>query len=114
MEVSSCRDSRATAGSLMGSRGGDGNGSAFNWCVHSWIVRASACTVDSVGSAAPPSSKSIDGRGELLFQKRAVHAEKSGTCGKGGKAKGLKEGDDSDNLRAWSRRRGKKFGIYSW
>lgn len=83
----------------MASRGGDGKGSAFSWCVHSWIVLANACTVDSVGSTSPSSSL-MEGGGELLFQKRAVHAEKSGTCGKGGRAKGLREGDDPESLRA--------------
>lgn len=99
MFVSSCIEFRAVAGSLIASRGGDGKGSAFSWCVHNWIVRASACTVDSLGSAEP-SSSSIEGGGDVLFQNRAVQAEKSGTGGKGGSTNGLNEGDDSENLLA--------------
>lgn len=79
----------------MGSRGGE-KGSPFSCCVHNCIVRASACTVDSLPTVSPDSS----GGGELLFQNLAVQALKSGTCGKGGKGNGLSNGDDSEKRRA--------------
>jgi hypothetical protein len=80
--------------SSIGSRGGE-KGSLFSCCVHSCIVRASACTVDSL-----PTASAESGGGEVLFQNLAVQALKSGTWGNGGSGNGPRDGDDSENRRA--------------